>query len=149
MKIEPTYVTFEQARWLKGKEFDVECNSYFELAITSRKHKYDGYSAPFGWKKGELNTQAGYFVNNIEGVDTSNKSWYLCSRPEQWQVVEWLRVKYKINVFAIRDGGYWISKYQDFNKEEEQSPKEIIIAYKNTKEEAYSAAFDYILKELI
>jgi hypothetical protein len=106
MKIEPTYVTFEQAKLLKEKGFD----SKYKLFVEK-------------------------FIEN--------------ARPEQWQVVEWLRVKYKINVFAIRDGGYWISKYQDFNKEEEQSPKEIIIAHKNTKEEAYSAAFDYILKELI
>ncbi|HNT70581.1 MAG TPA: hypothetical protein PKI83_02870, partial [Bacteroidales bacterium] len=77
MEIKPTYVTFEQAKWLKEIGFDI----YSNVA-------YNG--------KGEV----------LDESPTYNKEYYMTLkdfiyRPEQWQVVEWLRVKHSI----------WISVY--------------------------------------
>ena len=115
MKIKTTYATFEQAKWLFEDKFPNNLEVVYVLSDTSRV-----YSKEF--------IKEGLFF----------------SAPEQWQVVKWFELKYKINIFVIRDGGHWISKYQNFSNEQEESPKEKIIAYKYTKEDAYSAAFDYL-----
>jgi len=149
MKIKPTYVTFEQAKLLKEKGFDVECNHYYEYSLKSRIDQQDGYSGPFGWEKGELNYQSGYFINNIEGVDTSNESWYLCARPEQWQVVEWLRINHGIEVETYKSN-YNRYDYRIINGKESLMYLKLPLHRSfHPKQEAYSAAFDYILKELI
>jgi len=125
MKIEPTYVTFEQAKLLKGKGFDVKCKLY-----------YSSNSIRFIT---EVET-------NFNSVDI------ICSAPEQWQVVEWLRVKYNVHVtydvgligyyglikHRHSNGSLYLSKWVN----EQENPF-------NSPQEAYSAAFDYILKKLI
>lgn len=159
MESKPTYVTFEQAKLLKEKGFNIECNHYYEHALTSLVDQQDGYSGPFGWEKGELNYQSGYFINNIESVDTSNESWYLCARPEQWQVVEWLRVNYGIWVEVTPDsyGEEWFvtckpcSKkvWDDIELRSKVHLSKLHFLFYKTPQEAHSTAFDYILKELI
>jgi signal peptidase I len=101
MEIKPTYVTFEQAKLLKEKGFEVK------------------------------EVRGGYLV------------------PEQWQVVEWLRVKHGIwtvvNWGTNNDEVVWyygISKI-GINSAFMEKP------YYKTPQEAISAAFDYCLKELI
>jgi len=151
MEIKPSYVSFKQAKLLKEKNFDVECRSYYELALNSQENEQDGYSGPFGWKEGGLNTQSDYFINNYNGLDFSNKNWYLCARPEQWQVVEWLRINHGIwvtvgNVFS--EYTHWAYGISENNRgmivpfREGQDN----IDYFTSPQEAYSAAFNYILK---
>jgi len=72
----------------------------------------------------------------------SNSIFY--SRPEQWQVVEWLRVKHGIWV--------WVENYNDKISYVPQIPKADlpkVLGYYHSPQEAYSAAFDYILNNLI
>ena len=158
MNIQPTYVTFEQAKLLKKKEFDVVCGHYYELALTSRKDRETGYSGSFGWKKGELNAQSGYFINNWKETDNLSNDWFMCSMPEQWQVVEWLRVKHGIIIELLVDGWkddncvsaeflcYRIFIWQIGKPKPHYNDD---LGALSTPQSAYSAAFDYILKELV
>jgi hypothetical protein len=117
--IEPTYITFEQAKWLKEKGFDESCRMLI-----------NGVYEPFHLNL--IETQ--YFQNNSVLL----KDCY--SAPEQWQVVEWLRVNH----------GIWIyCKYQKRGKiifviEDLQGNNITISPDLNSPQEAYSAAFDYI-----
>jgi len=141
-RIEPRYVTFGQAKLLKEKGFDVKCSRYYEYALKSRKNKEDGYSGPFGWKKGELNLQVDTFINGGY-MDVSNESWYLCAVPEQCQVVEWLRVNHGIWVsvqpnepFIDHDWCFKLFKDNQF-----------LLALEGyiSPQEAYTEAFNYIM----
>lgn len=137
--MEPTYVTFEQAKLLKEKGFDLVCtmryNELRELAAT----KLGMHGNP----------------NNYSGS---------YSAPEQWQVVEWLFDKHDIDVsvygklpyviFPDSEYGegelqwhfeYRIIQNKDGQKCEVIEPKE----WFDSKQQAYLAAFDYIFKELI
>lgn len=94
--IEPSYVSFEIAKLLKEKGFDVPCTSYYELALTTNEDSQDGFSGPFGWKEGELNRQQGYFINGDKQSDVSNEAWFLCAAPELWCVQQWLLVTHNL-----------------------------------------------------
>ncbi len=128
--IEPNYVTFEQAKLLKEKGFNLETHYNFDLT-------------------GEIH-HIGLLNHNVHLLKIS--------RPEQWQVVEWLRVNHGIDfnitrlplkaVKASSDKGtallknylIWISK-QDRNPI--ALPNNF---YGDTPQEAYSVAFDYIFQ---
>jgi hypothetical protein len=126
--IEPAYVTFEQAKWLKELGFDVRLKSWFDS------------EGEFHILNDEFNS-IGWFNRNLPKDE--------CSRPEQWQVVEWLRVNHNIWIEAslIKDFTYtplkifWYGRIINLNKEEDDihNTEEF-----NTPQEAYSAAFDYI-----
>ncbi len=112
------YVTFEQAKWLKEKGFDIYCNECFY--------------------KGEESETNYHITEEFKDI---------CYRPEQHQVVEWLRVNHGIWIscyptsnplkcqFRIykNDNGVMGQVYDDYMGKEFNSPQE-----------AYSAAFDYI-----
>ena len=132
MKIEPTYVTFEQAKLLFEKGFPGATEDDAVYTIHDKTRVY-----PLKYIKEGLFYHA----------------------PEQHIVVEWLRV----------NQGIWISVHlelcrgyegYDFNFEyindkektiieQEKQYKELGETVFNSPQEAYSAAFDYILKELI
>jgi hypothetical protein len=113
-KIRPTYVSFEQSKLLKEKGFDV---------ITNKLYHYNGSD----------------FITLI----TKNSENFGFSAPEQWQVVEWLRVNHgiwiSINLFN-KKYKYLINQIDDtWNFDIEKGDKF------NSPQEAYSAAFNYIL----
>jgi hypothetical protein len=64
--------------------------------------------------------------------------------PEQWQVVEWLRVNHGIWVYSYNNGTSWIGSIQKTNGSIIR-----IIPANNLPQEAYSACIDYVLKHLI
>jgi hypothetical protein len=127
-EIKPTYITFEQAKWLKEKGFDESCRMLI-----------NGAYEPFHLNL--IETQ--YFQNNSVLL----KDCY--SAPEQWQVVEWLRINHGIwisvgNVYSeYTHWAYGIGKENKgmilpFRKGQDNHD------YFNSPQEAYSAAFDYI-----
>ena len=134
-EIKPTYVTFEQAKWLKEKGFDEPCTALFIHEIIQGNTEWDILELF------ERNNNDTYEF--LLSCDMDWQKNYL--RPEQWQVVEWLRVNH----------GIWIyCKYQKRGKiifviEDLQGNNITISPDLNSPQEAYSAAFDYILKELI
>jgi len=121
MEINPTYVTFEQAQKFKDKGLNFWC-----------KYRYTD------------------FDGRIELEE--NASEIFPYAPEQWQVVEWLRIKYGICIHTKPE-----------NNEEDKIVWEFVIlkikedevwfgtrkSKHNSPQEAYLAAFDYVLKELI
>jgi hypothetical protein len=70
MEINPTFVTFQQAKYLKEIGFDnIECSAYY--------HIDNGYKLGYSLCYSNVNKQD-------EGVLLA---------PEQWQFIEWMRVK--------------------------------------------------------
>ena len=131
-EIKPTYVTFEQAKWFYEKGFNEQC-----LAI---------------YQDGEI----------LQLKSTISNSQFMTSRnytaPEQHVVVEWLRVNHGIWVqgpFPINNGKWeWVIFLLNEPLENTDGYKNIMSLHTkqrqfNSPQEAYSAAFDYILNNLI
>ena len=133
-EIKPTYVTFEQAKLLKEKGFDLRIKQCY-VSKETILFLYD--------------------ENNTLGWCNRNLPKNEYSAPEQWQVVEWLRIKHGVWILALPTiNGYFAYKIIDVQmnpeKHIERPPYKDVSAndYK-TPQEAYSAAFDYILTNLI
>jgi hypothetical protein len=128
-EIKPTYVTFEQAKRLKEKGFDIECKMCVE----------EGDERPLPFNCG----------NTIH--KNSLHPYY--SAPEQWQVVEWLLQTYKIDVDVSANRVLHTEKAKGYIAEI-YTPKVCVPNWElggnhKNREEAYSAAFDYVLNNLI
>ncbi len=132
MEIKPTYISFEQAKWLKEKGFDVHCtNAYAEERLINKSTGGDRFTG----------------VYRFVTLSKFHKRYY--HAPEQWQVVEWLRINHGIWVYVKR--GCKIINNEAFDKF--QPIIEFIPQVKfditnipvfDLPQEAYSAAFDYI-----
>jgi hypothetical protein len=133
MKIEPTYITFEQAKWLKEKGFTKENGC-------ACREGWINYLFYFEGKTSEPENDSGY------ALDTLGNS-HLIERPEQWVVVDWLLINHGIWVSVTQELGATITYCYLISGEHTSSTYK---AFFKTPQEAYSAAFDYILtKDLI
>jgi hypothetical protein len=125
-EIKPTYVSFEQAKWLKEKGFYIITESRF------------------------------FFNSELTTKTQSQSSKPTIYAPEQWQVVEWLRINHNIDLQPICNYSKLGRTYRMgiifINKENKvdtvflrpiDTPSEFIEF--NTPQEAYSKAFDYII----
>jgi hypothetical protein len=124
MEIKPTYISFEQAKWLKGKGFDVKVDALYSGGI--------------------------FFNTRNEAKEQLD--WNKCvdetySAPEQWQVVEFFRVKY--NVFVEINPNWDNGNIDYYDATIYHNKIHDVLCGKKTPQEVYSAAFDYILKNLI
>jgi len=153
MEIEPKYVTFEQAKWLKEKGFNLPTLNWYHRET----------------KK----------FNTNDLLFSMNKLTDNYSAPEQWQVLEWLRANHDIWI-ELRMGKDSNSVWFDYDifstikprkddelgeegVEYEEDPNERFLNWDTTHDslidekfevftktshdspqEAYSAAFDYI-----
>lgn len=158
-KLEPKYVTSEQARLLKEKGFNIPTNHYyFEDAEFRENFIQDTY----GYKGDEYEVYLSEFNENWNDDWVTKKSGDRCfgcsknkgyfetfSAPEQWQVVEWLRVNHSIWV-SIKVGymNRKIIGYRSLIFTETLGECYDSVLY-DTPQEAYSTAFDYILEKLI
>jgi hypothetical protein len=122
--IQPIYATFELSKLLKEKEWQQRTKMVW-LDFLGKQHLR------------EVNLSLE--LNNAE-----------YDAPEQWQIVEWLRVKHGIWI--------WVRPYKDHAADNNDPIQHQMNVYKNgvtvskefnSHEEAYSAAFDYILNNLI
>ncbi len=144
-----TPVSFELAKLLKEKGFDIPTKKYYEYALKSKKDKENGYSGSFGWKKGELNLQSDYFQNNSKS-DFTSEMWYMCSSPTITEVVMWLYEKhgiwivasYELNIENHKKEWFWIAI---------KDGEEIAYQYKDfsSPAEAYEAGIKHALKNLL
>ena len=145
-QIQPSYATFEQAKKLKEKGFTKE-NGY------ACREGWINYLYSFTGATGTPENDSGYVL------DTLGNS-HLIERPEQWQVVEWLRVNHGIHLEVSCDvyGELWFANLKVCSKEvweDEDKRHNIITAHQKfdnqhkSKQEVYSAAFDYVLNNLI
>jgi len=131
MSINPTYVTLEQAKVLKDKGFNVPVNNFYTIGIMS---------------DGLITDTCNYQDINYEFTNLS-----IWSKPEQWQVIEWLRIEHGIHIRLTT----YAFGYQ-YHLDNTPDPKTWTTDRRydcetnfETPQEAYSAAFDYILNELI
>jgi hypothetical protein len=142
-QIQPHYVTFEQAKWLKEKGFDVNVKSYYTTSeeFTPKDYYYFG---------NEIN-----YNSPVNDVNTINGT---ISRPEQHQVVEWLRVNHGIWIEVRHIKTFGINRFHimiwDYKNTEDYMTiyhDGVGPGYKvwDTPQEAYSAAFDDILNNLL
>lgn len=129
--IQPTYISFEQAKLLKEKGFDKECKQRYFIATN-----IDEESFPF--------LQEDCALHNWNDYDDSSTVYY--SAPEQYQLIEWLKVNHGIWVTVIPNitGTKWKPVLMKVGKDDLYDE----FAF-NSPQEAYSAAFDYILTKLI
>ena len=141
-----TLVTFELAKLLKEKGFDIATRKYYEHSLTERYNSEDGYSGPFGWKKGETILQEGYHINNSK-FDNSNDDWFICSTPTISEVVMWLYEKHGLWVEVIVEQPFYFG-YDVFKVKNNVSQIKKFISY-NSPTEAYLAAIEYTLNNLI
>jgi hypothetical protein len=123
-EIKPTYVTFEQAKWLKEKGFNESCRMLI-----------NGAYEPFHLNL--IETQ--YFQNNSVLL----KDCY--SAPEQHQVVDWLLEKHGIWVTVLLDReDKNTNKNKGFKAQIDYADGYVYCGTFEKPQEAYSAAFDYI-----
>jgi len=147
-QIQPSYATFEQAKKLKEIGFD----SYTNIGYSESGKKYYHQGGQEPVKNGQ---------NYYEGRDYQGEP-FLCSAPEQWEVVEWLRINHGIEIVVIPDSSsqsrlilrkYTYSIFTPVNGANLHCQigrdKNKNIVYFINPQEAYSAAFDYVLNNLI
>jgi hypothetical protein len=160
MKIKPAYITFEQAKWLKEKGFgkwtgDIKTTDYCHAKYFHNKPS--GYGL-INWKETDILHISGYdnWVNEYPYCDI----WTYA--PEQWQVVDWLLINHGIWVqvtidvinFGIKNTINQKFKTEVISQNRNVKFKSLssrvisknsILAPYDSPQEAYSAAFDYIL----
>ena len=126
MEIKPTYVTWEQAKLFKEKGSNIKVKTFFDLLSNTQIN-----DAPLG---------------------NYNLTKQSVSIPEQWQVVEWLRINYGIWIsiqIGHDENKVWYNVYLEkieLTYEFEPINNDFDIGG-DTPQEAYSAAFDYILNK--
>ncbi len=139
--IQPTYVTFEQAKKLE------------ELGLSAKSDKYwvmmtkDKYTEMSDVQLEDLDHSVGIGGNLV------------VTKYQQWQVVEWLRVNHNIWIttpYSPNDRKPFCWIINTIGQEENDDncwisgiDTEDQLAGFGTPQEAYSAAFDYILTNLI
>jgi hypothetical protein len=142
MEIKPAYVTFEQAKILveKGANLSTSYNEHCDEK--EYYHKQTG--------EVKLYSYFNVFENMIP-------------IPQQWQVVEWLRVKHGVHIIILPDNeeDFYDTQRVIYHLSIKTVHKGLhnlftelirdggILAVYKSPQEAYSAAFDYVFKNLI
>jgi hypothetical protein len=124
MKIKPTYTTLKQSKVLKEKGFDEECRMCVE----------DGDDRPLPFDCG--------------GELHKNSLHPYYSAPEQGVVVEWLRINHGIWIdVTLSSDSKFLNLIRDIKNPNTHLGIARVndISFFNSPQEAYSAAFDYIL----
>ena len=144
MNIQPTYVTYEQGKLLKKIDFDIPTIKFYYFNDKRHWHKDGEIGEGFNDEYWGDNTNLNW---NKDGKLPFKPFSECVSAPEQWQVVEWLRVKHGIWISVKRD--YHNGALLGFESMIDNEEGFIDCGAFDTPQEAYSAAFDYILKKLI
>jgi hypothetical protein len=136
-EIKPTYVTFEQAKLLKEKGFNEPCTHLYCIGYNSVKEDTE-------LRPNKVINDHGQQIG-IRYRKVNNDQPHLALAPEQHQVIEWLRVEKGIWIYVVGGGNHqFYPIYQD-----KSGDKHEIMQFYYTPQEAYSAVFDFIFKELI
>jgi len=138
-EIKPTYVSFEQAKWLKSKNAKLETHYCF------KNNSSMWYFIHSKSKENKLQLYTYKWFNSFDNM---------LYAPEQWQVVEWILKNYNLYIWVVPYADrktfqpYWVY----MNERSKDTPLEYHLSgnasisgsdYK-TPQEAYSAVFDYI-----
>lgn len=164
-EIKPAYVTFEQAKLLKSKGFKLETNCYY-----FEDHEFCQYKIvdTYGYYGDEYTVELDELYKNWNDAFLQKKNGDRCfgcskdkvyfetySAPEQWQVVEWLRITHDIHITYGCDYNwklkecrgkakfYYIINFDLLDSLDKNLEPKFLF---DTPQEAYSTAFDYILQ---
>jgi len=152
--IEPTYVTFEQAKWLKEKGFDKKVHQYFQF-IRNKSSKLNETwqfthssflvresDAAMSPDEGKNGVEISAYSDRIFRDYNFKTSEDFISVPEQHTVVEWASLVHNIDIEArpVRYAGdIKSSYYQPYI-----NGCIVNMSKFETRQEAYSSAFEYI-----
>jgi predicted metalloendopeptidase len=130
MEIKPAYVTFEQAKLLEEKGANLSTSYNEHCGETEYYHK----------ETGEVKLYS--YFNSFENM---------IPIPQQWQVVEWLRIKHNIFINVKRstrfkDGKSLVYYYGVAHTEHTE---QFDYDGYETPQEAISSVIDYVFKNLI
>jgi len=146
--IQPTYVTFEQAKALKEKGL----NNHFYHRKGEDSSRW--IECKYCYDPGDETKTLQLWSDNIFN-STDERLERLISAPEQWQVLEWLRVNHGIWIYIKKLDASWLdlrSWIWVIRKQNNSYPFSTIVNSEkpnDSPQEAYYAAFDYVLKNLI
>jgi hypothetical protein len=159
-----TPISYPIAKLLKKKGFDIPVNSCYSGDEFCLNYSIiNQYSQEYFEDKGECLIipyspfDRSVYLETINFNDWGDNSY---SAPEQWQIMEWLRVNHGIHIEVSCDvyGELWYANLFVCSKEvweDEDKRHNILTANRKfinehkSKQEAYESAFDYILNELI
>jgi hypothetical protein len=165
------YVTFEQAKWLKEIGFDVVSNQSLDLkegrgGIIPYFKAYIDYSLlhqmhPSIYKDvvffDNISVNSSLFGSLESYYNNIDNTLPIYHAPEQWQVVEWLRVNHGIwvNIECDCYGELWYAKllvaskerWSDLDKRHDVTSAYRFLGEYKSPQEAYSSAFDYLKKK--
>lgn len=123
-EIKPAYVSFDIANWLKEKGWNIKCKKYYNGSL--------------------LLTSKGSGLENC----------YKVYAPEQWQVIEWLRIKHGIWIVVnigvpLGNKDMYYSNIIKFGHKNKytgmvEHKSKFRSGFFDQPQKAYSAAFDYI-----
>ena len=88
--------------------------SYTQYLTTQKDPEYPEGGGPFGWTKGEVELSGGYFRNNDNGGDFSNKNYTMYAAPTQSLVQRWLREVHNIQVYVYSNTKNGEGIYRDY-----------------------------------
>ena len=161
-EIKPAYVTFEQAKRLKEKGFDGPCTAFYDEEDNSNQIYY--YCNANRNVTGDIscwhddllavtNTELDELGAFCYKDEEETESYERLTAPEQHQIVEWLRINHGIWVRVEPDwDGMWWAQIKSNSIPHARIGKWQVItacAPYNSPQEAYSAAFDYVLNNLL
>jgi hypothetical protein len=95
------FVPHEIAILLKEKGFTDECMASYDISLTAQEDEEDGFSGSFGWEKGEVTFNKGYFANGTSYCDFSNEHWLYCAAPLWQQCLEWFEREHWVDFWTV------------------------------------------------
>jgi hypothetical protein len=141
------FVPHEIAILLKEKGFTEKCMASYQISLTAKENDEDGFSGPFGWKKGEVHFNEGYFINGSE-YDYTTKNWLHCGVPLWQQCLEWLEREHWVDFWAVPILTPKPKQYECFimYRGKEISCEILGVRFFNSYNEARQTAVEKILK---
>jgi len=169
MEIKPTYCSFEQGLLLNEKKCDL--SSEGNWWILAKDHDKN-YKKGLPYDKDKIFFAGNDHEYNVKvqiDEDTEHQVYHILSCPEQWQIIEWLRIKHNIHIdlacyynpqkfdkmfyevgISNKQNGYeglMQNASNRINIDWTKEPSKYWLF--NSPQEAYSAAIDYVLNNLI
>jgi hypothetical protein len=129
-EIKPTYITFEQAKWLKEKGYEIDTDEIL-------------------FCRDEINNIEEHQLKNRDVIYNATSINYKVGENEyriyhQWEFVEWLRVNHGIWVEVRYYEFYKVFIYEIVGLNNGKGTTSKGISHFYSPQEAYSAAFNYI-----
>ena len=134
--IKEQLVSFEEAKLLKEKEFQVFCSHYFD----SKGNLVEPFLENGSSTDIEFRVDFSDFLENYNYSKHQNTF----SAPTQQLAIDWIRIDFGIHIYCYNNGTSWIGSCQSISGAIKK-----FITNNKTPEEAKSAAIKYTLLNLI